>query len=119
MNYRHLYHAGNFADCLKHAALVAILLHLLRKPNPFAVIDTHAGSGRYDLRSAQAQKTAEAEAGIGRLLPMSNLPGVLKTYVDLVRAFGDGQYPGSPLIALKLMRAQDRLVAIEKEDGEY
>ena len=118
MNYRHAYHAGNFADVLKHAALVAVLLHLRKKDTPFAVIDTHGGRGLYDLGGAEARKTAEAADGILRLLQRDALPGVLAPYCDLVRGFGGGVYPGSPLIAAKLLRRKDRLVAIENHPEE-
>ena len=119
MNYRHVYHAGNFADCLKHAALVAVLLHLRKKETPFAVMDTHGGRGLYDIAGEQAKRTGEAADGILRLLPRDDLPGVLATYCDLVRSFGENQYPGSPLIALKLLRPQDRLIAVEKHPDEH
>ncbi len=119
MNYRHAYHAGNFADVLKHAALVSILLHLRQKDKPFAVIDTHAGRGIYETGSGEAQKTGEAAEGITRLLALSSVPGTLATYLDLVRGFGHGLYPGSPLIAARLLRAQDRLVAVEQQDDEF
>ncbi len=118
MNYRHAYHAGNFADVLKHAALTALLLHLRKKDSPFAVIDTHAGRGIYDLASAEATKTREAEEGILKLPEPEALPGVLRSYAELVNAFRP-HYPGSPLIAAKLLRSRDRLVAIEKHDEEY
>ena len=119
MNYRHAFHAGNFADVLKHAALVAVLLHLRKKETPFAVIDTHGGRGLYDIASAQAARTGEAQDGILRLLDEKDLPGVLAPYCDIVRNFGTGAYPGSPLIAAKLLRLQDRLVAIEKHPEEF
>src|ERR1700730_13749860 len=119
MNYRHAYHAGNFADVLKHAALVSVILHLRKKDSPFAVIDTHGGRGLYDLGGAEARKTAEAADGILRLLQRGSLPGVLAPYCDLVRGFGEGVYPGSPLIAAKLLRPKDRLVAIEKHPEEH
>jgi 23S rRNA (adenine2030-N6)-methyltransferase len=119
MNYRHAYHAGNFADCLKHAALVAVLLHLRKKQTPFAVIDTHAGRGTYDIGGVEAKKTGEAAGGILRLLRLNSVPGVLKPYCDLVRSFGGDIYPGSPLIAARMLRAKDRLVAIEKQPEEY
>src|SRR5258707_1501360 len=99
MNYRHAYHAGNFADVLKHAALVAVLLHLRKKETPFAVIDTHGGRGLYDISGEEAKKTREAEAGIKRLLGLNSVPGVLGPYCELVRSFGEGVHPGSPLIA--------------------
>ena len=90
MNYRHAFHAGNFADVAKHLALVAILLHLRRKETAFAVIDTHAGRGLYDLRSDAAQRTGEARRGIGRLRgllrPGAMLPDVLQHYLAVVMA---------------------------------
>src|SRR4051812_42939794 len=98
MNYRHAYHAGNFADVLKHAALVGVLLHLHRKDTPFAVIDAHGGRGLYDLSAEEAKKTGEARDGIARVLVAENVPGVLSSYRDIVRGFGDSLYPGSPLI---------------------
>ena len=116
MNYRHAFHAGNFADVAKHLALVAALLHLRKKDKPFFVADTHGGSGRYDLAADAAQRTGEAEAGIERLRDLegqADLPDTLRTYLDIACADA-GHYPGSPLIAAKLLRAQDRLVAIEK-----
>lgn len=118
MNYRHAYHAGNFADCLKHAALVAVLTHLRRKETAFVFIDTHAGRGVYDLGSEEARKTGEAKDGILRLLTGDPFDGTLERYTTLVREGGEGRYPGSPLIAAKLLRKQDRLVAIEKHAEE-
>src|SRR5581483_7978277 len=116
MNYRHAYHAGNFADVVKHIALVTALLHLRKKDAPFAVIDTHAGRGRYDLASDEAARTGEAEAGIARLRSLS-AEAALCEYLRIV---GDGaSYPGSPLIAAALLRPQDRLVAIEKHPEEF
>jgi len=116
MNYRHGYHAGNFADVMKHAALVAVLLHLRKKDAPFAVIDTHGGRGLYDLKGEQAQKTGEAASGIWRLRDLASPPTSLAAYLEIV---GQGdKYPGSPLIAARLLRPQDRLVAIEKHPEE-
>jgi 23S rRNA (adenine2030-N6)-methyltransferase len=119
MNYRHAYHAGNFADVIKHAALVLVILHLKKKNKPFAVIDTHAGRGIYDIGSTEARKTGEAADGIGRLLAQSSVPGILSAYLDIVRSFGEGRYPGSPLIAARMLRGSDRLLAIEFHAGEY
>lgn len=117
MNYRHAYHAGNFADVMKHTALVAVLLHLRKKEAPFAVIDTHAGRGLYDLSGTEAQKTGEAGQGIARLTaPVTAEP--LATYLDIAGSFGANRYPGSPLIAARLLRPQDRLAAIEKHPEE-
>lgn len=116
MNYRHAYHAGNFADVVKHAALVAILLHLRKKDKPFRVIDTHAGRGVYDLDSEAAQRTGEAAGGIARLADLSgaSLPPAMATYLDIAGRVGAARYPGSPLIAAQLLRQNDKLIAIEK-----
>ena len=124
MNYRHAFHAGNFADVVKHAVLARILIHLGEKPQPFRVIDTHAGAGLYDLAGPDATRTGEWHAGIGRLVGAS-LPSpaqaLLTPYLDAVAKLNPGgelrQYPGSPSIALSLMRAQDRLIACELEPG--
>ena len=116
MNYRHAFHAGNFADVVKHLALVAILLHLRKKDAPFAVIDTHAGCGAYDLAGPEAQRTGEAAEGIGRLGDLGPTgPTALSIYLEMTR--GD-LYPGSPLIAAKMLRPQDRLVAVEKHPDQ-
>jgi 23S rRNA (adenine2030-N6)-methyltransferase len=118
VNYRHAYHAGNFADVVKHLALVAAINHLKKKEKPFAVIDTHAGRGLYDLQSEEAAKTGEAEAGIVRLSEANHAEPLLGEYLKLVRAFGVARYSGSPLIAAQMLRPQDRLVAIEKHEEE-
>jgi 23S rRNA (adenine2030-N6)-methyltransferase len=119
MNYRHGYHAGNFADVVKHVALIAILLHLKKKDTAFAVVDSHAGRGLYDLSGTEAGKTGEADAGIGRLGDLAgDMPEALATYLALGREKG-GFYPGSPLITAKLLRPQDRLTAIEKHPEEF
>ncbi len=94
VNYRHAFHAGNFADCTKHALLVWLLRALARKPAPFAVLDTHAGAGRYDL-SGPAERTGEWRAGIARLLPRP--PAAAGRLRGVVEAAG--LYPGSPVIA--------------------
>jgi 23S rRNA (adenine2030-N6)-methyltransferase len=121
MNYRHSFHAGNFADVVKHLALVHILLHLSRKETPFAVIDSHAGRGVYDLTSDEARRTSEAETGIEKLRGLFDSkkaggPDALQTYLSL--AADSRAYPGSPLLAAKLLRPQDRLVAVEKHPEE-
>ena len=86
MNYRHGYHAGNFADVVKHVALVAILAHLKKKDPAFSVIDSHAGRGTYDLAGAEASKTNEATNGIGRLADLTGrMPEALSTYLSLAR----------------------------------
>ena len=128
MNYRHGYHAGNFADVLKHAVLALAIEHLKRKQAPFRVIDTHAGAGRYGLASIEAAKTGEWRDGIGRLLGPEAKPltgevaRCLRPYLDAVRAENAGPalatYPGSPCLALRLLRTQDRLVANELHEEE-
>jgi 23S rRNA (adenine2030-N6)-methyltransferase len=120
MNYRHGYHAGNFADVVKHVALVAVLLHLKKKDAAFAVVDSHAGRGGYDLAGAEAGKTGEAQSGVARLVGLiGDLPEALSAYLSLVKESGESKYPGSPLIAAKLLRPQDRLTAIEKHPEEF
>jgi 23S rRNA (adenine2030-N6)-methyltransferase len=124
MNYRHAFHAGNFADVLKHTVLVALIEALTRKPAPLAYVDTHAGAGRYDLGGPEAQKTLEYTAGIGRVLEATRMPPVLHAYANLVRSLDtrhDGalaDYPGSPLLASLLLRPDDRLVLCELQDAE-
>ncbi|MER9296393.1 23S rRNA (adenine(2030)-N(6))-methyltransferase RlmJ [Mesorhizobium sp. M0621] len=120
MNYRHAYHAGNFADVVKHVVLMRLLEYLKQKDKAFRVIDTHAGIGRYDLSSVEAQKTGEWQGGIGRLIDAqfaAPVAALLAPYLETVRSLnpegGIQKYPGSPLIARHLMRKQDRLTAIE------
>lgn len=119
MNYRHAYHAGNFADVFKHAVLTRIIVYLQRKEAAFRVIDTHAGTGQYSLASEAALKTGEWQDGIGRLtgakLP-ATVMALMQPYLDIALpmvADKAATYPGSPLIARKLFRKQDRLTAIE------
>ncbi|RWH71468.1 23S rRNA (adenine(2030)-N(6))-methyltransferase RlmJ [Mesorhizobium sp.] len=120
MNYRHAYHAGNFADVVKHAVLARLVEYLKQKDKAFRVIDTHAGIGRYDLASVEAGKTGEWQGGIGRLTEATLEPqaaALLQPYLEAVRAQnpegGLKHYPGSPLIVRHLLRNQDRLTAIE------
>ncbi len=118
MNYRHAFHAGNFADCVKHAALYALVDALLKKPAPFAVLDTHAGRGRYDLSSDEARRTGEWQAGIGRLLEISD--GPLAPWVAAMNAAGaPATYPGSPLQIRDRLRAHDRLLACELHPEDH
>jgi 23S rRNA (adenine2030-N6)-methyltransferase len=119
MNYRHAFHAGNFADVLKHVALVSVLLHLRKKETPFAVIDTHAGRGLYDLAGSEAGRTGEAADGIVKLMSHVSANAALSAYLDIAGSFGWNRYPGSPLIAERLLRPSDRLVAIEKHPEEF
>ncbi len=114
MNYRHAYHAGNFADVVKHIVLILCLDHLRRKETGFRVIDAHAGAGLYDLSGAEAQKTGEWEKGVGRLAGVTDAPADLRLYLDAVEPdLRTRHYPGSPLIAARALRAQDRLIANE------
>lgn len=109
MNYRHIYHAGNFADVMKHALLLRLLAAMQRKDKPFLLLDTHAGLGRYDVSSEQAMKTGEWRDGIGRLL--ADAPQALAEYVNTVNTLG--LYPGSPVFAASVLRPADRLIACE------
>ena len=125
MNYRHAFHAGNFADVVKHIVLVRILLYLQEKDAAFRVIDTHAGAGLYDLTGEEAARGGEWLTGIARIMQArfseAALP-LIKPYLDIVRSFNANpgkleRYPGSPLIARALLRPQDHLTACEIEDG--
>lgn len=133
MNYRHAYHAGNFADVFKHLVLVYAIEHLKRKDKPFRVIDTHAGIGRYDLAAGEAMRTGEWREGIGRLIATrhSDWPGstavlgddpIVSAYLAAIAATGANRgqaahtikdYPGSPALVRALLRPQDALLANE------
>lgn len=120
MNYRHAYHAGNFADVMKHVLLARIVTHLLRKPAPFRVIDTHAGIGFYDLAGDEATRTGEWQGGVG--LMEAPFPAEVEALLAPWRAVlvssreraGEAAYPGSPAIAREMLRAADRAVFVEK-----
>jgi 23S rRNA (adenine2030-N6)-methyltransferase len=122
MNYRHAFHAGGFADVIKHIVLVRILTYLQEKPAAFRIIDSHAGAGLYDLTSEEAHRGGEWLTGIARVMQArfseTTLP-LVKPYLDIVRAFNSERelkaYPGSPLIARALLRPQDRMTACEVE----
>src|SRR6201996_4290335 len=125
MNYRHAFHAGNFADVIKHIVLVRILLYLQEKDAAFRVIDTHAGAGIYDLTGEEAERSGEWLTGIARIMQArfseAALP-LVKPYLDIVRSLNSHpasleRYPGSPLIARALLRPQDRMTACEVERG--
>ncbi|MEI6200633.1 MAG: 23S rRNA (adenine(2030)-N(6))-methyltransferase RlmJ [Enhydrobacter sp.] len=124
MNYRHGFHAGNFADVLKHLVLCELLRLLASKDKKLFVLDTHAGAGSYDLGGQMAARTGEAEAGIARLLaaPKAGMPAAVARYLAAVsaydRKFGPPaaalrRYPGSPRLIRGIMRATDRFVACE------
>src|SRR3954449_11370386 len=124
MNYRHAFHAGNFADVIKHIVLTRILLYLQEKPAAFRVIDSHAGAGLYDLTGEEAARSGEWLTGVARVMQArfteKTLP-LVTPYLDIVRAFNTkaalAAYPGSPLIARAMLRPQDRLTACEIEPG--
>lgn len=118
MNYRHIYHAGNFADVFKHLLLTRAISYLNQKAKPYLVLDTHGGIGRYDFATEEAQKTNEYRDGIGRFLADDHRPAFTDDYVACVNALNNGSadpahYPGSPWLAHALMRTQDRLVVCE------
>ncbi|MDE2610035.1 MAG: 23S rRNA (adenine(2030)-N(6))-methyltransferase RlmJ [Burkholderiales bacterium] len=121
-SYRHAFHAGNHADVLKHCIVVQLLEYLGQKDTPFWYIDTHAGAGGYALESEWAKKNAEYQSGITRLWGRQDLPPLLAEYVRLVREFNaDGKlryYPGSPFLALQLLRDTDRLRLFEMHGNE-
>ena len=122
LSYRHAFHAGNHADVLKHTVVVQLLRYLGKKDKAYWYIDTHAGAGAYALREGYATKTAEFETGIGRLWGRTDLPPALADYVDEVAALNaDGHlrfYPGSPYLAWRLMREQDRMRLFELHSTE-
>lgn len=119
MNYRHAYHAGNHADVLKHAVLARVMEHMKKKAKPFRVIDAHAGIGLYDLSGIEAGKTGEWEGGIGKMGPAfaPKVEDLLAPYRAVISGLNPGGgltfYPGSPELALRLMRENDRLIANE------
>lgn len=122
MNYRHAFHVGNHADILKHATLALILEHMRRKATPFVVMDTHAGRGRYALDGEEAVRSPEWRDGAARVWDWPDAPPELHGWREAVATLNtDGAltaYPGSPLIALAGMRAQDRLIACELHPEE-
>ncbi|MAZ16243.1 MAG: 23S rRNA (adenine(2030)-N(6))-methyltransferase RlmJ [Ahrensia sp.] len=128
MNYRHIFHAGNFADVFKHIVLARIIAYMQNKDAAFRVLDTHAGLGLYDLSSDQAQKTGEWKTGIGKVMEAADrapadVLALISPYLDAVRSSnpegGITQYPGSPMIARHLFRKQDRLTALELHPEDF
>ena len=117
LSYRHAFHAGHHADVLKHFIEMQLLRYLAQKDKPFWYIDTHAGAGCYALDSGYATQNAEYESGIALLWERDDMPAPLAEYVALVKRLNpDGQlklYPGSPLVALELLREQDRMRLFE------
>ncbi len=123
LSYRHGFHAGNFADVLKHMVLIQVLDYMKQKEKSIRIIDTHAGAGVYKLNGAQAQKNREFENGISRLWSLNQTPAAVTRYIALVRDLNEhGQlqiYPGSPLLVRKLMREQDRLFLHELHPADF
>lgn len=124
LSYRHAFHAGGFADVLKHAVLVHVLRHAVRRPKPVHFLDTHAGAGSYDLGAAMAQKTGEYRTGIARLLAAQRpAPELVAPYLRLVEAANPPGalrcYPGSPALARAVLRAQDRLDLVELHGTDH
>jgi len=123
LSYRHGFHAGNFADVLKHMVLIQVLDYMKQKEKSIRIIDTHAGAGVYKLNGAQAQKNREFENGISRLWPLKQTPTAVARYTDLVRDLNEHEqlqiYPGSPLLVRKLMREQDRLFLHELHPADF
>jgi 23S rRNA (adenine2030-N6)-methyltransferase len=124
MNYRHAYHAGNFADVVKHATLARVVAYLREKPAAFRILDTHAGAGLTDLAGPEASRTGEWRDGIGRLRAASldsQARTLLAPYLEVIEACNPNgrlvAYPGSPLLVRSWLRPQDRLLACELEPG--
>jgi 23S rRNA (adenine2030-N6)-methyltransferase len=123
LNYRHAFHAGNFADLVKHAALLQLLARLTAAGGPFSVIDTHAGRGLYDLAGPEAKKSGEADAGIVRLMAASDAPAEFAPLTAAVRALNGGgparRYPGSPWLIAQALRPGDSCLACELRPEEH
>jgi len=124
LSYRHSYHAGNFADVVKHVVLVALLQAITRKPTPCYIQDTHAGCGVYALDSDEARRGREYDDGIGRIWQTQDAPAVIRQYLEILREWNPGQsspryYPGSPAIAQALLRQQDRLLLTELHPQDH
>lgn len=123
LSYRHAFHAGNHADVLKHYVFSLVLAYFNQKNKPYWVVDTHAGAGMYALGSTFAQKNAEFENGIARLIAAENLPKSLADFVNVIKSFNDNDklnfYPGSPKIAESFLRADDKLRLFELHSSDY
>jgi len=116
LNYRHAYHAGNYADVMKHVLYMAVIDYLKLKDKPFFILDTHAGAGLTDLSGIEAQKTGEFHHGIELVLQAEPRHPLIESYVARIERLGGGNltsYPGSPLIARDMMREEDRMALCE------
>ena len=113
LSYRHAFHAGNFADVLKHAILTNVLEYMTRKDKGYTYIDSHSGAGMYQLTEEYAQKTGEYKQGIAKLIDNTDVPEALVDYISLIQSFNEESehslnlYPGSPAIAKAFSRRQD------------
>lgn len=122
LSYRHAFHAGNHADVLKHYVLGLVLAHTAQKDKPFWYIDTHAGAGMYRLNEGYAAQNAEFEDGINKLIAAPNLPKAIADYVALIKSFSATAvtlYPGSPTIAERYLRADDKMRLFELHPSDY
>ncbi len=119
MNYRHAFHAGNFADLVKHATLTLLMARLTAEPGPLTVIDTHAGAGGYDLSGEMARRSGEAAQGIARLMAAADAPSAFNALTAAVRAMGGADlYPGSPRLIAAALRPGDRYIACELREDD-
>ncbi len=123
MNYRHIYHAGNFADVFKHWIYSLLLDYIQKKDKPYAVIDTHAGLGLYNLDATEANKTNEYQTGLVKLLDAKHIPDSFQLYLDIIKALNKNQsnlyYPGSPYLIKQFLRTSDKLHACELHPDDY
>jgi 23S rRNA (adenine2030-N6)-methyltransferase len=123
LNYRHAFHAGNFADLVKHAGLLRLLGELTAKGPPLTVIDTHAGRGLYDLAGEEARKSGEAEAGVARLMKAKDAPADFAPLTAAVAALNEGgevrRYPGSPWLIVQALRPADKYIGCELRRDEH
>ncbi|HEK2035202.1 TPA: 23S rRNA (adenine(2030)-N(6))-methyltransferase RlmJ [Proteus mirabilis] len=123
LSYRHSFHAGNHADVLKHIVQTLIIESLKEKEKPFLYLDTHAGAGRYRLTNAHATRTGEYLEGIARLWQQEEVPELILPYLEAVGSLNTSDelryYPGSPLLAAKLLREQDLLMLTELHPTDF
>ena len=123
MNYRHAFHAGNFADVVKHACLALLIRELAQGEEALTVVETHAGAGRYDLSATPAERTGEAANGVARLMAAEDAPAAFAPYLAVLRRENPSgevtTYPGSPAIAARMLRAQDRYAGVELRDDDH
>lgn len=119
MNYRHIYHAGNFADVVKHIALISLINKLKLKEKPFGVLDAFAGTGIYNISDERAQKTGEYKTGIDTIKSCENAQDLITQYLNIANDFGNDSYPGSPAIIASILRKEDKLIATELHKEDY